>query len=526
MNMKKTIAAIAACAMAVSAMATTVSAADDNSTAEYNATYSLVKQEKIRTADYTFSYVNPAIAATKIQAFIPAAAANGWINSGTVVTATIGSRQFKFCADKSSEYYDGSARLFEVKDLPTLDALGSTDAVKADYYVFEIDLSVSSGAALGELIKNANGSENTTLAITMSTNTAYEQKEMGALVDTDYTSAVPGTITVANASALDVKVEYKEPVDVLEMVDTPTYAAGLVTGDIVCVATDGTDNVALNARVKVNDDVKKTPFYTSTNTTTGASDIISYLENSANDLKGIGKGSYNNVKAVLNDMIANYDDVEFTFNTAVEKVTAAFGGEYQGWGSVDYTKFPQQVYNLFGDENSGYRYSNDYEFTNLFNAALVANNGYTMNQSSIAPFKYDGTSLTFSWNDLTGGNSYVSYAGALTTLQLATSSNWAWDNMVVTGYSMAAEDASTEAGVEDEGEDLDDEDLDDADETDDIEDETDDIDVDETDDVDVDDAEEVEAPAVSNPSTGNAPIALAVIPVALAAAAVVAKKRG
>ena len=35
-----------------------------------------------------------------------------------------------------------------------------------------------------------------------------------------------------------------------------------------------------------------------------------------------------------------------------------------------------------------------------------------------------------------------------------------------------------------------------------------------------------ETPVVSNPGTGNAPIALAVIPVALAAAAVVAKKRG
>lgn len=39
-----------------------------------------------------------------------------------------------------------------------------------------------------------------------------------------------------------------------------------------------------------------------------------------------------------------------------------------------------------------------------------------------------------------------------------------------------------------------------------------------------DDTAETPAPEVSNPTTGNAPIALAVIPVALAAAAVVAKK--
>lgn len=39
-----------------------------------------------------------------------------------------------------------------------------------------------------------------------------------------------------------------------------------------------------------------------------------------------------------------------------------------------------------------------------------------------------------------------------------------------------------------------------------------------------DDTNETPAPEVSNPTTGNAPIALAVIPAALAAAAVVAKK--
>ena len=38
--------------------------------------------------------------------------------------------------------------------------------------------------------------------------------------------------------------------------------------------------------------------------------------------------------------------------------------------------------------------------------------------------------------------------------------------------------------------------------------------------------DEEPAPVVTNPPTGNASVALAVIPVALAAAAIVAKKRG
>ena len=83
----------------------------------------------------------------------------------------------------------------------------------------------------------------------------------------------------------------------------------------------------------------------------------------------------------------------------------------------------------------------------------------------------------------------------------------------------------------------------DVDDTDDVVDDADDVDVDDTDDVDVDDTDDTadvdvddtddtadvdvddtaDVPA-ENPGTGNSPIALAVIPVALAAAAVVAKK--
>lgn len=80
------------------------------------------------------------------------------------------------------------------------------------------------------------------------------------------------------------------------------------------------------------------------------------------------------------------------------------------------------------------------------------------------------------------------------------------------------------ACIEDEGEDLEENDTAVSDTLDD-EDEDEDIDLDDEDEdveADVDDAEDTAD--VVNPGTGNAPIALAVIPVALAAAAVVAKK--
>lgn len=93
------------------------------------------------------------------------------------------------------------------------------------------------------------------------------------------------------------------------------------------------------------------------------------------------------------------------------------------------------------------------------------------------------------------------------------------------------------AGIEDDGADLDDTDTEVSDTVDDDVDVDDDADVDVDDDADVDadddadvdvdvddDAAADDTTADENPGTGNSPIALAVIPVALAAAAVVAKK--
>lgn len=513
MNMKKTIAAVAACAMAVSAMATTVSAVDENATEAKSVHYDLTIKSKAKSADLTFVGKGITDAATKYELFVPMSIVKGLSNDVTVTVAdksTKTSYTFTFSANKSSANYDGTATL-EAKDLFTAAGALGNDWTN-DTYVYTIDLTTGTGAALQAAFDGAGDGVDFTLVM----------KDVPVAVD----QAALNDALVAGAAV--------------------TSDANLVAGAIAL--TDGTNTY--NAKGAVKESEVKQPMKTTANTTTGTAEIFARLATAGT--RNVDGGYYVNASAVINDMVANYDDVVFTFNTATDNVLTAsylsdkkdwignaanFEGYYvtgvpaaESWmGDSTFKSFPQHLYNLFGDESTGYTYSDSYVFNNLFNAALVANNGYTMNQSTVTPFEYSKTSVSFSWSDLTGGNSFVSPASAVNKLQLATSSEWYWDSMDVAAYVLSADDASTDAGIEDEGEDLEDE----ADGEDDVIDEGDDTDVvDDTDvdvddvDVDVDDVDVVDDAPVSNPSTGNAPIALAVIPVALAAAAVVAKKRG
>ncbi|MBQ9208120.1 MAG: hypothetical protein IKP75_09400 [Oscillospiraceae bacterium] len=93
-------------------------------------------------------------------------------------------------------------------------------------------------------------------------------------------------------------------------------------------------------------------------------------------------------------------------------------------------------------------------------------------------------------------------------------------------FSMAGASVMAE-GLEDEGLELEDEVVEEVEDIEDVEDVEEDV-VEETEEPVVEEVVEEAAPVevAPSPKTGNAPIALAVIPVALAAAAVVAKKRG
>ena len=501
MNMKKTIAAVAACAMAVSAMATTVSAVDENATEAKSVHYDLTIKEKAKSASLTFVGKSITTAITKLELTIPftyVTLVNNDVNVTVADKSTKTSYTFTFSANEGSSNYDGTTKLEKV------DTTGAGGAANAWKYTIDLDT-----PTLAASIKDAfdPGADGLDITLTMS--------NLGLVSDADQKA----------------------------------FTADIVAGK--CKLEDNNNTVYNGKGVVSEADVKK-PMKTIANTTSNTAEIFARLATKGTKDKDNG---YKNVSAVINDMVANYDDVVFTFNTATDNVISEswlsdkkdwignavnFAGYYvtnvpgtESWmGDSTFKSFPQHLYNLFGDEGTGYTYSDSYAFNNLFNAALVANNGYTMNQSTVTPFEYSKTSVSFSWSDLTGGNSFVSPASAVQTLQLATSSEWYWDSMDVAAYVLAADDASTDAGIEDDGADLDD-DADADDDTvadDDVADDDvadDDVADDDVadDDVAADDTVADDA-TDANPATGNAPIALAVIPVALAAAAVVAKKRG
>lgn len=538
MNMKKTIAAFAACAMAVSAMATTVSAVAEGATEEQKLHYDLTLKKKIKMADLTFRLEGVAVTTSKFDLYIPMSVVS---KKPTDLTVTVGGKSYKFTTNTGSADYDGSLTVAEKDALDDKGNLvtgfgsgsGTVDG-KNDLYKFTLDLATGNGKALGKVISTLDPSQSTIVVTMNDLYVSVDQENLNKAL-------VAGAPVIADGS----------------------YVKGAIA------LTDGTNT--FNARGAVKDVVVTKPMKTKANTSSETSEIFDILATDGS--RDIDK-HYENAKAVINDMIANYGDVVFTFNTAVDNVftkavldandkqgswytdatkreftdyyvTGVPGADPSWQGDGSFKSFPQQLYNLFGDEGTGNRYSEGYVFNNLFNAALVANNNWTMNQSTITPFEYSKTSVSFDWSAVVGGDGkYVNPAQAIYSLQLATSSDWYWDSMDVTGYKLEAEDASSDAAADDDSTDLDEDTDTDADDDSTIDDDADvdadddadvDADVDADDDADADadvdadadaDADAADETTDANPGTGNAPIALAVIPVALAAAAVVAKKRG
>ncbi len=309
-------------------------------------------------------------------------------------------------------------------------------------------------------------------------------------------------------------------------------------------------------------------------------DIIAYLEGrnlggEFHNVDRVGDNNkwndayYNNVMAVINDAVKNSSNVTFKFNTAtsglkyvVEKadgtinwakiyadkhdwestslsgyldaLTAANGvdGKVHAIYSSDwdadtsFTKFGQHLYDWFyAPENTG-NAGFDWSGTNLFAGALVINEGFTMSLSETDVFDWTETSLSFDWDSIQQNamtdNDYANY---IHSMKLATSTRWYWDSMDLIITQGEAEDAGADAGADGDGAEIEedetgDEEVDLGEEEEETEPEEEETEPEET------EAEPVVDEPASNPTTGNASVALAVIPVALAAAAIVAKKRG
>ena len=170
---------------------------------------------------------------------------------------------------------------------------------------------------------------------------------------------------------------------------------------------------------------------------------------------------------------------------------------------------------------------------NLVSAGLVVNSELTMQLNDTKKLTWNENQLTFNWFDVTDETKITRANQILTTMLLYTPVDWYWDSLDVAVFEPEEEeDVNAGEGIEEDGEVLDEEieeeeieeeeeeEEDWEEEEEEEEPEIEEPEVEET------EAEVVEVAPVASPKTGNSPIALAVIPVALAAAAVVAKKRG
>lgn len=597
MNMKKTIAAIAAGAVAVSAMATTVSAVESK-TLNYNLTATLQNQTNANvTIKATFPNVQ-LVAGTNVVIRVRTTSGNCCddkvVVGGQYIDTNKAINPITFQHDQWSEGYSS-----------VTDAMMGWTDTNGDYDI-TIPVKVAndgSPALIGgtasegtEAVAAAVETKTVTIAADDATveGTKANLADFAGMATGDYTLKYDGVAwqlmngeflagktvqVITDGTAADgdtVVVAYTAPVEgveattganpanitvtaTLKNVDFADNGAigGAINGGKIALSIS-TDNGAtftkgdaaysgLTAATKF-----KAPFRTTLNDNI---DIINYLE-SANLLGSNFDKHYVNVRAVLNDAIENYEGVTFTFNTAASKVkyvlasgsktnptlgaslyatydaaikaaganqwvTAVYNDE---WGAVDaYTAFGEHTYDwAYALETSGFT-GYDWGGTNLFAGALVVNETYTMSLSNTEYFDWTKTSISFDWEAIMDNaattNNYATY---IHSLKLATSNLWFWDSMDVVLTAGEADDVTADAGAEVDDSTLDDEDGEDIA----IDEEDEDPVVDEEDEEPAPVVDEEPAPVVTNPPTGNASVALAVIPVALAAAAIVAKKRG
>lgn len=627
MNMKKTIAAIAAGAVAVSAMATTVSALESGSLT-YNLVNTLEDQSNGKlTIKATFQNVK----LVSGQEVVINPKGMGWTDkvvvSGQYIDTNKAIAPMTFTRDIWSEGYssqtedmikgdgihipvkavnDGSPALMggvatdATPDTPAVDPVPAASEVtdkSANITAAVADIKVQTAAFAGMAGGTYTIKYDTDKWVILDAEGFSTGKEIlvnGATGEADgetltvkYTAPVEGKPAVPGAPATDgaqmanitvtvtmKAIDEKDWETINKALKHPEHADGIGIS-LNGVWGDATGS-GFTAPTK-----RRAPLMTYY---TDNLNVIEYLEKA--HVNGDDKG-YANVGAVINDAIENYETVTFTFNTASANVawgvasigtdgakkfnptfvwttndgkqksrtdvaaefgqlinkTDKWGESYQDWkyDRDDYIimgYYPDNdwegvdTYKAFGDHTYDWFYSPegtgmvgmDWAGQDLFAGALIVNEKQTMSLGNTEYFDWNKTAISFDWDAIMDGaattNNYATYVHSL---KLATSQYWFWDSMNLVLTAGESDDVSADAGVEADDETLDDED-------DEI------IDGDDDDEPVADDDEDEEpapvvdepapAPVVTNPPTGNASVALAVIPVALAAAAIVAKKRG
>lgn len=597
MNMKKTLAGVMAGAMAVSAMATVVSADQDAISLTYDLkTYvnnvNKTKAKVTVVANYEGSLISEESLA---KGYVTFGADNGFVRNSTIyskkgVILGKGSKgemtDFEFTARPYKDVVNDVEEKYQTfkatKDANNVDGayydknLG--DGVDDDKYDMPIafgknvygafDLTKYDLFTLGySVAKNADA-----VGVPTVTKSTYAVRDAVAKM----TYEIPNTVQLNKANGWGWDYDYKhsnfteadmehifKDIFGVSLYGDVTMSAenfakgffdasgkkkGVISNDTTLVSEPTTVAVgaftagaAAETVVPFKSTLKPGKTDWTVNNADGTSTIITTKENdviAALQSRKTGGNYYTKPVAVINDAIANHDNVVFTFTsyngyvaTAKSKIVNQWVEVGQGFDykTSDYDwhnpTFGQHLYTNLADAYSLFD-SNEYDQygsyssawgINLFTGAVVVNSGLTMQLSDTDKFNWGSNTLSFDWFDIIDEGKITDAKTFLTSMLLYTPTDWYWDTLTVVVSDDEDEAIDAGEGLDGEGDVIDDEEP-----AEDV------VEEEPTEDAVEEPAETEAAPVETAPSpaTGNAPVALAVIPVALAAAAVVAKKRG
>ncbi|MGN0665546.1 MAG: hypothetical protein ACI4KF_03365 [Huintestinicola sp.] len=577
MNMKKSIAGVMAGAMAVSAMAATVSAQD-----QIALTYDLskyVKAVSAAKATVTETYANDVF--TVSDAVGDELNANGvsFLEVGIINTFVQGDAYATIDPAQMIAVEFTATTRKEVNDPKKIIATG-TDTLTTTIK-FTGDKSATDGSHYHDML-NKDWNPTTIFNLPLTTNkdetdmfnmAAYKDVDLGytvnangkAVEDNDYSFSAAvikmtykldgeylATPVTDHLGALEIlhgsqdfyaltdsdifigegigKPAIERPGDTY-MFNWTTYTMGThyIVGTPVYAVTNFTPSEYEEQEFPFKTMLK--PEYDTAEDTVTPNDVVAALT-----ARKAGDNYYTKPIAVINDAIANHENVVFTFTSfdgyvatkeTVLYSTWATAGRAYGWQVNKYDwynpYFGQHLYtnidpsySLFGTDD--YDMYGSYSIAwgiNLFTGAVVINNALTMQLSDTDKFDWGNNTLSFDWNSITAEGKITDAKTLMTSMLMYTPVDWYWKTLSVVVGDEEGDDVSSTAGEDGNGTEIDDEDVV--------------ITVDDEDEEPVVVEEPAEEPAKeipTSPATGNSPVALAVIPVALAAAAVVAKKRG
>jgi hypothetical protein len=604
MNMKKSVAGVMAGAMAVSAMAATVSAQDSIALTydlkTYVPTLDVAKITVVETYANDVFRLSSAVG-DELGTYADAQAGNGGdshITFGVVNDFTTGNSSAGISAGRMTEFeFTGTSR----EDLNGLDKNGQEKIVSGTSSTITIGFDGEKGT--DKIYNDQLAGSNTTFDMPVTTRKDTQDRYVMTTFNDYRLGYTSESETQYSFTAAVAKMTYEIDGEWLKggNAEYKSYLEAVYGGQSEYVLTDVTE-VRSRGFSKYTSDymIIGTPVYSVSNFTSGeygeaiypfrtvldpqthyidssvgyvteaikTGDVIianavgngtsGYYTYADNDVvaaltaRKSGGNYYTKPVAVINDAIANHENVVFTFTsfdgyvTTVESAiangwSASWMGQgydtwvspyrYYGWQVSKYDwynpYFGQHLYTNISDSYSTFG-SDEYDLygsystawgVNLFTGAIVVNNQLTMQLSDTDKFDWGNNTLSFDWNSITADGKITDAKTLLTSALLYTPVEWYWDNLTVVVGDDDAESVDVSAGVEGEG--------------DEIEDDGDEVEIDvepeeEPEVVETEAATEVVAPVevAASPATGNAPVALAVIPVALAAAAIVAKKRG